>query len=161
MDQQGDNFRVLKIYHLALLGGITFFAIIAVIMVITKTIPPLNNNSIEQILQAITAVVSLAALLVGFNLFKRRITQARSATGTAEERMNQYRTACVTWWALIEGPGIFAVIGLYLTGNFAFLALALFHIVILAVFMPRKENIIVLLNLTTDEVARLEGRKVH
>jgi hypothetical protein len=158
MNQQASPFRRLKILHLSLLAGITLFAMITVGLILTRSIVPVTDESLEQVLQGITAVISLTGLLVGFNLFKRKITQARNMTGTAEERMNQYRIACILWWALIEAPGFVAVLALYLSANYAFLALALFHMTILAVFMPRKDNIVALLGLTADEVARLEGK---
>jgi hypothetical protein len=47
-----------------------------------------------------------------------------------------------------------------LIGNTVFIILALFHLALLTVFMPRKDNIVLLLNLTTDEVHRLEGKQV-
>lgn len=159
MNQQASPFRTLKTLHLSLLAGITLFALITVGMILTRSIVPVTDESLEQVLQGVTAVISLAGLLVGFNLFKRKITQVRNMNGTAEERMNQYRTSCIIWWAMIEAPGFIAVIALYLSANYAFLALALFHITILAVFMPRKDNIVALLGLTGDEVARLEGRR--
>ena len=71
---------------------------------------------------------------------------------------NIYRTACILWWAMIEGPGIAAGIGFILTGNYAFFALAIFHLLIMLVFSPRKSNITMFLNLSSDEVARLEGK---
>ena len=58
---------------------------------------------------------------------------------------------------MIEIPAMFAAIGYLLTGNKAFLFMALFHVLLLLVFMPRKDNIIQLLNLNSDEVAELEN----
>jgi hypothetical protein len=69
-----------------------------------------------------------------------------------------YRTACIMWWAMIEAPGIVAGIGFILSGNYAFFALAIFHLLTMLVFAPRKANIILFLNLSSDEVARLEGK---
>jgi hypothetical protein len=69
-----------------------------------------------------------------------------------------YRAACILWWAMIEGPGLLATIGYMLTANLSFLALAGLHILIILAFMPRRENIIVLLNLTAADVAELEGK---
>ncbi len=59
---------------------------------------------------------------------------------------------------MIEGPGMVAIISLLLTSNYAFFVLACFHIIILAFFMPRKDNIILLLTLNTEEVKKLEQR---
>ena len=56
----------------------------------------------------------------------------------------------------IEGPGFFATAGYFITGNGAFFALALFHLAILAVFMPRRENFKLLLNLSDTEMDELD-----
>ena len=52
---------------------------------------------------------------------------------------------------MIEAPGIFAIVGYILTHNLAFFFLGLLHIVILFIFMPRRDNIILLLNLNSEE----------
>jgi len=155
MPKERGAFQVLKILHLAMLTGITLLVVVILIRLkISRN--TFIDESFERALQIVAVVISLGSLLIGFNLFRRKIMQLRNSSGTAEQRMEQYRAACVQWWALNEGPGLLASIGLLLSGNYAFLALAVFHIAILAVFMPRKENIIMLLNLNSDEVARLE-----
>jgi hypothetical protein len=70
-----------------------------------------------------------------------------------------YRGACIMWWALLEAPGLFAIISYMLTGNKVFIVLSLFHWALLAVFMPRRDNIILLLNLTSEDVQRMETNK--
>ena len=158
MQQKGDDFRALKIVHLALLGSLTLFTIIVLGVRFTGPKEMDQDKQLEQVLQVVTVVLSLGSLLFGYNIFKKKIAEARNSPGPAEKRMELYRAACIMWWAMIEGPGLLSIIGFFLTGNFAFFALALFHSGLLAMFMPRKENIILLLNLTSDEVARLEGK---
>ncbi len=58
---------------------------------------------------------------------------------------------------MIEAPGIVAGIGFIISGNFSFFALAVFHLMAMLVFAPRKANIVLFLNLNSDEVKRLEG----
>lgn len=154
--QQGDNFKTLKILHLALLSGLTMLALISLFMRLTGDTA--FDESVSRILQVIAAVLSTGMLLLGFNLFRKKIMEARNSTEAGQKRMELYRTACIIWWAMIEAPGLFAMICFLLTGNYAFFALGFFHIVILAVFMPRKENIIVLLNLSSKEVDELSGQ---
>jgi hypothetical protein len=72
--------------------------------------------------------------------------------------MEMYRAACIMWWAMIEAPGIVAGIAFIISGNFAFFALAIFHLLAMLVFAPQKANIVLFLNLNNDEVARLEGK---
>ena len=151
-----NAFKTLKTIHLALLTGMTSFAIISAIL-LQQGYTAAMDASFERTFEVICVIMTVACLLIGFNLFKRKILAAHKSLEPAEKRMELYRTACITWWAMIEGPGILATMGYLLTNNFAFMALAIFHIVILGAFMPRKQNIIVLLNLNGTEVARLEG----
>jgi hypothetical protein len=118
----------------------------------------LHDPSMERILQVVSVIVSLSSVVAGFNIFKRRIILARNSGEPGKKRMSKYQAACITWWAMIEWPGVLAIVGYMLTGNFAFFAMALFHIVILLAFMPRKDNIVVLLQLNSTEVDQLEGK---
>lgn len=154
--QQPNAFKVLRILHTALLIGMAMFNIIALV-VVQKGMTPAAGESFQRIFQLVCILFSGALLLAGFNTFKKKILAARNDLGPGEQRMDLYRAACILWWAMIEGPGLLAVVGFILTHNYAFLALALFHLAVLWVFTPRKANIVVLLNLTPEEVGRLEG----
>lgn len=154
--QQPNAFKVLKVLHTALLIGMIIFGTVAIVLV-QRNLVPASGESLERSLQIVCILVSGVMLLGGFNLFKKKMMVARNATGPGEQRMDLYRAACILWWAMIEGPGLLAIIAYILTHNFAFFALGVFHIACLFVFSPRKANVVVLLNLTPDEVARLDG----
>jgi uncharacterized membrane protein YozB (DUF420 family) len=153
--QPQSPFKALKILHTAILFGLAFFTIVSLVIP-REEIAKDFDKSLEPILQAVAAGASLLSLLIGFNIFKKQLVAARNNGGTAETRMAVYRSACILWWALIDAPGILSIIGFTLTGNYAFIGLVLFHIGLLAIFMPRKSNIILLLKLTKEEVQRLE-----
>lgn len=154
---QQDAFKTLRIIHLGITAGLLMFLIVFLVLIGTGQLNPLDP-SLERTLQSVAAVVSVATVLVGFNIFKRKIMEARNSPAAGEERMAMYRSACILWWAMIEGPGLLSVIGYFITGNHAFTALAGFHVLVLLIFMPRKDNIIVLLKLNAGEVAKLEGK---
>jgi len=155
--KQPNAFKVLRILHAALLISMTVFNIVALVLVV-QGIVPAADESFQRTFQIVCILVSAASLIGGFNIFKKRMLAARNDTGPGEQRMGLYRAACILWWALIEGPGLLAVIGFILTHNYAFLALSLLHLACLFVFTPRKANIEVLLNLNAEEVKRLEGK---
>jgi hypothetical protein len=155
--QQPNAFKVLKVMHTALLIGMVIFNIVAIVLV-QQNIVPAADESFQRIFQIVCILVSGTMLIAGFNLFKKKMLAARNHTGPGVQRMDLYRAACMLWWAMIEGPGLLATIGYILTHNYAFFALGVFHLSCLFVFSPRKANIAVLLNLTPDEVVRLEGK---
>lgn len=154
---QQDAFKALKILHLGITGGLLIFAAAMLFLFQTGNLKAIDPT-LERTLQVVAVLFSVALLLIGFKLFKRKMMEARNSTGSGVTRMALYRTACIIWWAMIEAPGLLAVVSFFITGNYAFLALAGFHVLVLLLFMPRKDNIIVLLNLNAKEVAQLEGR---
>lgn len=155
-NESSGYFKSLKILHTALVVGFTMFVIIVFFLVYTKSSPGLNDESLERTFQVVSVVLTALALLIGFRLFRKRLMDVRHSTAATEERLNKYRAAAIGWWAMIEGPGLLAIIFFFLTHSYAFLALAGFHLLLLAIFAPRKENIIMLLNLSSQEVDKLE-----
>jgi len=153
---QPNAFKLLKIIHLALLLGM-FLMITIPLYIVLKGMAVAADESLGRTLQMVCVLLSVACVVIGFNIFKRRILAARNDTASADQRMEQYRSACITWWAMIEGPGFMSAISFMLTGNFAFFALAVVHLIILFVFTPRKANIIVFLKLDSKDVKLLEG----
>jgi len=54
---------------------------------------------------------------------------------------------------------MFGVVMYFFTQNIVFYALAMFHAAMILVFMPRRDNIAVLLQLTREEAQQLLGKK--
>ena len=154
---QPNAFTTIRTIHIALLAGMIAFAIVSLILVNTG-FAAVVDDSMQRILQVVCILLSALALFAGFKFFKKKIFAARSSMEAGEKRMEMYRAACILWWAMIEGPGIVAGITFVLSGNYAFFALGVFHILALLTFAPRKANIILFLNLSNDEVKRLEGK---
>lgn len=153
---QPNAFKVLRILHTALLLSLFLFAAVSLFIVLTHT--TVANESFDRTMQLVCILLSASCILIGFRIFKNKLTAAHNSTAPATERMMQYRTACIIWWTMIEGPAFLAGIGFFLTGNFAFFALLAAHILILFLFTPRKSNIAVLLKLNSKEVDALEGK---
>jgi hypothetical protein len=156
MQPPASPFKALKLLHTALLAMFGSFVLISFLLV-KRGITGQDEHDMDMIFQVIAAVLSIGALLGGFSMFKKRLVEIRKSQESAESKFAMYRGACIMWWAMLEGPGLFAAISYMVVGNVAFLALALFHFIVLVVFMPRKDNIIMLLNLTSDDVRRLEN----
>lgn len=157
--QKPSAFNVLKTLHISLLIGMAMFYIVSIVIV-QQGMVNAAGESFQRIFQLVCVGVSGALIIGGFKIFKKKIFAARNDPGPGEQRMDLYRAACILWWAMIEGPGILAAIGFILTRNYAFFALAVFHLLALLVFAPRKANIILFLNLNSEEVKRLEGGSV-
>ena len=119
---------------------------VALFMVLLGDLPAMATSN-DRLLQVIAIVFSISSLLIGFRLFKNKVLAIRHTTDLPIVKLGHYQTACIIWWALLEAPGLFALVCFILTGNYAFFALAIFHLLILGVFMPKKENLRVLLDI--------------
>ena len=157
MHHQPNAFNVIKILHIGLLVGMAMFDIVSLIIVLEGT-TVVADDSIQRNLQVGCVLLSALLLIGGFKIFKKKIFAARNSAEPGEKRMEMYRAACIMWWAMIEAPGIVAGIGFILSGNFAYFTLTVFHLLTMLVFAPRKANIIMFLNLNSNEVTRLEGK---
>lgn len=146
MNQPRDHFRVLRLLHLSILAGFCLFGIVALSTTETGTVI-VAEESHSRNLQIAALIFSFSMLFIGYNIFKKKIMAARTSDKSAEQRLMQYKKACFRWWVMIEAPGFFAMICYMLTANLSFFFLGIFHLLILFVFMPRKGNIILLLNL--------------
>ena len=155
MDKKQNAFAALRILHLSMLIGIFVFAGVAIFVTKDKPLAS-SEEDLNRIFQGVSALLSLGALVIGYRMFSRKILAIRTNTASGIQRMDEYRKAIITWWALIEGPALFAIICFMLVGNYAFLALAGFHFLLMVLFAPRKNNIILLLNLNGEEVNKLE-----
>ena len=155
--KQYDAFRAFGILHLSILIGLLLFAIIAVLIDV-KDFLPIFEASVNRILQVVSILFSFTMLILGYTRFKKKIFDARTEYKSAKTRMDKYRMACITWWVMIEMPGIFAIIGYILTSNLSFFILALLHGLVLLLFTPRKGNIIILLKFTPEDISELERK---
>jgi hypothetical protein len=154
---QQDAFKLLKTIHLVIVTSITGFLVLIYVLLKRGALHA-GAPSMERTLQVTAILLSVVLFVIGLNLFKRAIVKARNSNQGGVGRFQLYRKACITWWAMIEAPGLFSIVCFALTGSYAFLVFAAAHILALIVFMPRKENIAILLNLSSQEVDQLEGK---
>jgi hypothetical protein len=151
MKANANNFKIFRLIHIVLVIGMTLFAIASLLIVRSRS-QALVSEDVDRNLQVVVVLLSLLALYFGFKTFKSRILKMREANDTASSRITAYRSACILWWLLIETPGIISFACFIITGNYAFFALGIFHLMILIMFTPRKENIILLLNLHNGDL---------
>lgn len=151
---QAVGLRSLLKIHKAMLIGQLLFAGIAFYLVYSKTFTN-EFQYLNQILQVIALVFSAAGFYIGSLLFKKKLLQARETLTDIKDKWTLYRAACMIQWALLEAPCIFVIICFLLTGNYAFLALAVSLIVLFAMMAPTKLKIVFQLQMSETEIAEL------
>jgi len=151
---QPGGLKALLIIHKALLIGQLLFAAIAFYLVYSKSFTD-QFQHLNQILQVIALVFSAAGFYVGSLLFKKKLLQARETLTGLKDKWALYRTACMLQWSMLEAPCIFVIICFLLTGNYAFLALAVALIFLFAMMAPTKLKIVFQLQVSEAEIAEL------
>lgn len=149
----GGDIKALTVLHKALLAGQVVFAAICIFLAYAKKLPPAQED-LDRILQVITIVISAAGFFGGNTFFKKRLLEIRDKQASAKEKISMYRAACMVHWALIEGPGLFTITCFFITGNYAFIALAAVLMLLFAMLAPSKIKIAFQLGVSQEE---LEG----
>lgn len=156
METKANQFKALQILHAAMLIGMVLFSIVSVVVIMKGSIR-FANPSLGKSLQVIALLLTAALAGTGFFLFNKRI-QSISDTANATERLGIYRSAAIIRWAMIEAPVLFIIICFMLTGNYAFLGLAIALMILFASTAPLKNKIVQQLELNDNEIAQLEGQ---
>jgi hypothetical protein len=151
---QSGGLKSLLLIHKAMLTGQLILAGIAFYLIFSNTFSS-EFQHLNQILQVIALLFSVAGFYVGSLLFKKKLLQARETLTGIKEKWTLYRAACMIQWALLEAPCIFVIIGFLLTGNYAFLALAGALILLFAMMAPTKLKIAFQLQISEAEMVEL------
>ncbi len=150
MEVKGNNFKAMQVLHRALLLGVFLFGIVIIFVRRVSKFEGVQTST-DKILQVTVLVLAALGIWIGFTLFNKRISSL-PATASPKEKMSVYLSASIIRWALIEGPAFFAMIGFFITGNFAFFALGLTILIVLAVLGPSKINIARQLQISEKEI---------
>jgi membrane-associated HD superfamily phosphohydrolase len=156
MKARTNFFQVFRLIHMAQVLGVTIFGIAAIVIVRKRLQAPVDT-SVDRTLQVIVVVISGLMLFFGFKLFKNRILQIRESRDVVQKRIDDYRGACILWWIMTTVPALLSFACFILTANYAFFALGIFHLMILIMFSPRRDNIILLLNVSNQELQEING----
>ncbi len=114
------EFKTLQILYLALGLGQTFFAVIAFFLGTLRTSAFAADKNLTLALTIALSIVSISGISMSYFLYRSKITAARTKE-TATEKMNEFRTACMLRWALLEFPAFLSIIAFMLTANMVFL----------------------------------------
>ncbi|HEY4151436.1 MAG TPA: hypothetical protein VGM41_21000 [Chitinophagaceae bacterium] len=155
MQQKISPLKALRFLHKAMMLGMLLFTVI-VIFVVLQHPGAAIDPSLGKTLQVVALVLSVGGTAAGFMLFKSKL-QSIDLADTAENRITAYRKAAIIRWALIEAPVLFSIICLKMTGNYAFLALALALLFVFGAVRPSTQVIMFQLKLTEAEMSELEN----
>lgn len=152
--QKGNALKILNILHRALLTGQILFAAGCTYIVYSKTVePPVKD--LDSALQIAALIITAAGVYAGITIFKKKLILIREMQAGAKEKFSIYRSASIVQWALLEGPSLFSIICFFLTGNYAFLALAIVIIFLFVMTGPSKNKILTQLQISESGLDEL------
>lgn len=144
------DLRALKIVYGALIAGVTFF--LGVTMYLhTMSGPFLTDQQMYVIMLGIANALAFSTIPVGFFLFKKRIENIDSISGT-REKLARFREAMILRAATMEGPAFFFVVCFMLFGNFVFAGEAVLVLILMAYFFPTNEKIAAEIHIDAGEL---------
>lgn len=152
--QKGNALKFLVVLHKALLVGQLVFAAACAYLVYSKAMLP-AFSSLEKLLQAAAILLSAGGVYAAKQIFKKKLLQISDMQLGAKEKFSVYRSASIIQWALLEAPVLFCIVCFFLTGNYAFLALAVVLIFLFVLAAPSKTKMLNHLQISEAELDEL------
>ncbi len=115
-----QKFKVINIIYLALGAGMLLSLVMFVFM-IESGVAQVVDESIADILKIVVVVIAISGYGAGKFLYGMNAKKSKVETNVIT-KLNNYQTACLIVWAMLEGPGLFACIAYFMTGDKLFLA---------------------------------------
>ncbi|MCF8297420.1 MAG: hypothetical protein K9J13_07765 [Saprospiraceae bacterium] len=146
-------FKSLKIIHIALVIGISFFGIFAFIIHYNKLME-VDSPELSSMFGFIVPIFFVGGIAASFILFKRKINSIKFKPKFSD-KMFEYRSALILRYALLEGPAFFSLVIYLLLGEWIFLVYAAIIIIIFLTIKPTFEKAVIDLELSPEEQEKL------
>lgn len=155
MQQKNNSFKAFKSIHKAMLLGQIIATSIFLILIIAKLQSPSLMEQ-DRLFQIVALLFTATAFFVGNIIFKKKIVKIKENTNlTIQQQFEQYKTASLIQWALLEAATIFNGIAFFLVGNYSFIALAAVIILLFAMLAPNKTKMAIQLVITPQNLDEL------
>jgi hypothetical protein len=155
MPQSNTYLRSLKTTHLALLAVQLLLFVLVVFMVARQRLPSADLNT-DKKMQVVVLLVSFAALWGAHNLFKNAVASINAGAASPEQKLFQYRKACIRRWAIITAAIVFCLLCFFLVRNYSFAALALAMVFFYACQTVNKIKLMLQLRLNESDMVTLD-----
>ena len=129
-----ENFRINYIIYFSLLGGMITFFVLAFIILTGKD-QPVDENVLRilSLLVPTFAVIEIFLSRFMYSKFSKQI----SANATLNEKINKYKIAKITSWALLEGAALFSIVAFIITRGYLF---SIVFLIIIGAFVLSKPS---------------------
>lgn len=141
----------LLVLHFALFAGQILFVLIATLLIGLNLFPAvLGEYGPELIL--LSALIEVLAILLSKFLFKRKLKKINQHNLNISQKLDAYRGANITRWAILEGAAIIVIVLFLLTNQWMILFIILALLYIFFTTRPTAPNISADLHVSEQEL---------
>lgn len=142
-----ENLKAMQTLTAALIIGISIFSGIVIIF-LSISGPYLESEPllVSKILFYFAIGLALSCYFFASTTYKRKLETVNNSATPLNDKLNQYRRILILYMACCEGPALFSVVLLLLTGNYWLLIVIAGMLMAMAVKFPFTQKIISLLN---------------
>ena len=144
-------FRMLKVIFYSLNTGLLIFFMVGIYLN-DMQIPGFSQ---EIDILTVVNILLLGAIPIGYTLSNRKM-EAIDPGEPFQEKFQQFQTAMIIRWAMIEGAALFSIVGLILLQDAKQLVLFVLCILVLSTNTITKEKVTRMAKLNTEESKALE-----
>jgi hypothetical protein len=145
-------FRALKLIYYALNTGLMLFFFVGIY---------LNDMAIPEFKDGVDILTLVNILLLGMipvgNLISGRKLAAIEAADPFARKFEQFQSAMILRWAMIEGVALFSIVGLIVLQDGKQMVLFIVCILVLSMNTVSKEKVVRMAKLNKEEARSLEG----
>ena len=150
--------KALSVVHFALFLGQLLFGFIALFLVYSGKFFSAQLEDHLQIFVVICVITGGLSYMAGTFLFRQRLEQINSGYKLLPQKLNEYRAASITRWALMEFAVVFNIMIFMLTSSYVVICIAGALIFMFTTFRPTTERIANDLNIREAELGQINKR---
>jgi hypothetical protein len=153
-------FRSLLILFWAMVAGQVIFGLITFFQVSILKKGSILDRQILDIMLWIAPGLAVSGIALGWIFFDIRLKVLRDKSNL-REKLSGYQSAMIVKLAMMEGPSLLALVLFFLSGEYIFLAVAAFVVLVFLFSHPTKAKIIQQLQLHDDERMLLDDADAY
>lgn len=114
-----------------------------------------DDSDLSKMLLIFVPIIAIIGFTIGTFIFRKQLVKIRKLEHLKDKQL-QYQTISIMQYALLEGPGLFAAVAYFMTGDLIFAGIAVVIIVLLLMNRPTKFKIVSDLELSQADKTLLD-----
>lgn len=150
-----EYFKTLSILHLALtFSPLPLTAIVLYLRCSNSS--PFQISGLDTVFLVLVLMFTFFGVLSSYLIYRYKLRRLKEENNL-KLKMASYRGVFILRCALLESPALFAVIAVLITSNPIFFVITGMMVIFMFLFRPRKDGVIVDLELSQEEIMIIEN----